>query len=347
MSNNDYDDNDTMDGLNPYPHFTAETVEKVDNGPGCWNGVEVAVMQQDAKDGPKQNLGTFQRNYSTNFNNFAVCQKYGRYFALYSPSYTATRVMEITPGVGWKDIGGEDKDSNGFCPTDLYIPLLSEYVNEEFHCGPTRKIKDWSRLMDYYPAGSRFVAPGKSKGRQMLHYPDGSRIRAYTEDLKGKSWDHHWVYGPECDFESGYIIHPPKHAFVAGCYWGDDTSWKIQYIDVSRIDEGIIKRDDRFGYIELPRNLSLKDTIHIEDIDECDGRIQMSIELNWDIATGALIDWNGLAKSIEKGKPRIEKQEESIRKWDIKGHEADLRQRWIEQGERITAEVLASGGKFS
>ena len=316
-----------------YPVFTAETL---DNGPGCWNGTRVAIMQQDSQDGEKKCLGTFDRNYSTNFNDFAVCQKNGRYFALYSPSYSSTRVMEIFPGIGFKDIGGEEKNGEGFCPTDLYIPVLREYVNEEFHCGPTRKIKDWSR----------FVERGKSKGRQMLHYPDGSRIRAYTEDLKGKSWDHHWVYGPEREFECGYIIHPPKHAFVAGCYWGDDTSWKIQYLDVSRIDEGVIKRDERFGYIELPRNLSLRDTIHIEDLDENDGRIQMSIELNWDIETGALLDWNGLAKSIEKGKPRIEKQEESIRKWDIKGHEADLRQRWAEQGERITAEVLASGGDF-
>lgn len=39
--------------------------------------------------------------------------------------------------------------------------------------------------------------------------------------------------------------------FVWGCYWGDDTSWKIQYLDLSRIQEGILARDDRFGYVEL------------------------------------------------------------------------------------------------
>jgi hypothetical protein len=39
--------------------------------------------------------------------------------------------------------------------------------------------------------------------------------------------------------------------FVWGCHWGDDSSWKVQYLDLSRVAEGIIRRDDRFGYVEL------------------------------------------------------------------------------------------------
>jgi hypothetical protein len=33
--------------------------------------------------------------------------------------------------------------------------------------------------------------------------------------------------------------------------WGDDSSWKLQYLDLSQIRQGIIHRDDRFGYVEL------------------------------------------------------------------------------------------------
>ena len=36
-----------------------------------------------------------------------------------------------------------------------------------------------------------------------------------------------------------------------GCYWGDDNSWKVQYLDLSEIEKGIIRRDERFGYAEL------------------------------------------------------------------------------------------------
>lgn len=58
---------------------------------------------------------------------------------------------------------------------------------------------------------------------------------------------------------------PGKFGFVAGCIWGDDSSWKIQYLDLSEIENGKILRDDRFGYIELPENLSLKDAIYVGD----------------------------------------------------------------------------------
>jgi hypothetical protein len=39
--------------------------------------------------------------------------------------------------------------------------------------------------------------------------------------------------------------------FVWGCHWGDDTSWKVQYLDLSRVQQGIVRRDERFGYVEL------------------------------------------------------------------------------------------------
>lgn len=57
----------------------------------------------------------------------------------------------------------------------------------------------------------------------------------------------------------------PTWGLVFGCYWGDDMSWKIHYLDLSRVDEGIIKRDERFGRIALPRSLDV-DTIMGDDI---------------------------------------------------------------------------------
>jgi hypothetical protein len=333
-----------------FPIFTAETVARKTEG---WGGVTVGVFQQDTKDGAKQLLGTYNRNYSTNYNNFAPTRKGDRYFALYSPDYTCTRVMEIMPGVGFKDIGGEEGDSNGFCPVDLYIPTLREYVNEQFD-GGSSKIKDWSRILDFFPAGSRMTeASSKSKGRQKLEYPDGKPIRAYTgvmekigpnypEREKYKS-----VWGPERDdFKSGFVILPPSHAFVAGCYWGDDGSWKIQYIDVSRIDEGIIKREERFGYIELPTNLSLKKAIVVDDLAEI-GRIRMSIELDFDLPTGAAMVWsNSLTKKLAEGTTLVEAHHERNRKFDHKELDAELKRRWTEQGEKITADVISQGGEI-
>lgn len=59
-----------------------------------------------------------------------------------------------------------------------------------------------------------------------------------------------------------------KHGFISGCVWGDDSSWKIQHLDLSKIGEGIIKRDSRFGYIEMPRNTKrLSDIIELDEWD--------------------------------------------------------------------------------
>ena len=53
--------------------------------------------------------------------------------------------------------------------------------------------------------------------------------------------------------------------FVSGCHWGDDHSWKIQMLDLSEADKGLIKRIDYFDYAELPDGCSLKSCIEIED----------------------------------------------------------------------------------
>lgn len=42
-----------------------------------------------------------------------------------------------------------------------------------------------------------------------------------------------------------------RFGFVWGCVWGDDRSWKIQYLDLGRVAERAITRDARFGYVEL------------------------------------------------------------------------------------------------
>jgi len=65
------------------------------------------------------------------------------------------------------------------------------------------------------------------------------------------------------DLNDGSVIPGSRHwtadeewptgdfGFVWGCVWGDDSSWKVQYLDLRRVGEGVILRDERFGYVEL------------------------------------------------------------------------------------------------
>jgi hypothetical protein len=39
--------------------------------------------------------------------------------------------------------------------------------------------------------------------------------------------------------------------FVWGCRWGDDSDWKVQYLDLSQVQQGVLRREERFGYLEL------------------------------------------------------------------------------------------------
>jgi hypothetical protein len=51
-----------------------------------------------------------------------------------------------------------------------------------------------------------------------------------------------------------------EFGIYSGCVWGDDSSWKVRYIDLSRISEGIVTTDERFGYVELFHGLSLRES---------------------------------------------------------------------------------------
>lgn len=73
-----------------------------------------------------------------------------------------------------------------------------------------------------------------------------------------------------------------KFGFVCGCVWGDDQSWKVQFLDLSNIADGKIARDDRFGYLELPGTASsLRDSVLVKDTDDDWMTIGITHETRW------------------------------------------------------------------
>ena len=83
------------------------------------------------------------------------------------------------------------------------------------------------------------------------------------------------------------LVHEP-FSFVAGCCCGDDTSWKVEYLDLSQADKGILKREDRFGYIEVPREMTLRDAI---DMGDGEGSIRIAHEETFNLKTGKRYDY--------------------------------------------------------
>ena len=108
-------------------------------------------------------------------------------------------------------------------------------------------------------------------------------------------------WGPEYEWPVG------DFGFVWGCQWGDDSSWKVQYLDLSRVRKGVIARDDRFGYIELatagyrspcidPESLTPETPsappafITVESDDER-RRVTFAVEMRFDLRSGACDEW--------------------------------------------------------
>lgn len=88
--------------------------------------------------------------------------------------------------------------------------------------------------------------------------PTGFYVPVVADSLLGRDWGSGPIVGPNGQF-----------GFVTGCCWGDDNSWKIQFLDLTRIKEGIIRRDDRFGYVEVISDLSqLEEQITVEPYSE-------------------------------------------------------------------------------
>lgn len=49
--------------------------------------------------------------------------------------------------------------------------------------------------------------------------------------------------------------------FLSGCVWGDDSSWKLKYVDLSRVPEKELSITEKFGHWVLPDSLTLKECV--------------------------------------------------------------------------------------
>ena len=211
--------------------FTVGTERVPPKEKGYGSTTKVHILSDGAK------IGEYARNYQDfGAQTFCPFLQDGKWYALYSSDYTATRVMWLSssrrnkPGSirtpRWGDLCGEEPDSFGFCPVDYFVPFGEDY----------KDIK-W-------------------------------------EDKEGKE---HIIKTSQINGKIG---------FVAGCVWGDDSSWKIQVLDLSNIAKGEFKRDDRFGYIELPEGMRLKDAIVLRHYDEEEPFVQIPVQHTFDLHTG-------------------------------------------------------------
>jgi hypothetical protein len=189
------------------------TVQVIDREPGKWQTARAEIFERDGETTRK--IGHYDRNHAGWVETtFAPFEQDGRWYALYAPDYTATRVMELP---SCKDLGGEEPHTNGFCPVDYYIPY------------------EHAAVMKAGDAG--------------------------------------------------------RFGFVAGCIWGDDSSWKIQYLDLSEVSRGVVVRREAFGYIPMPHRVArLADCISLDGYSKEYPRAEIAVGVTYDLQRGTMID---------------------------------------------------------
>jgi hypothetical protein len=100
--------------------------------------------------------------------------------------------------------------------------------------------------------------------------------------------------------------------FVWGCLWGDDSTWKVQWLDLSRVREGVLTREERFGYLELATQAWPNPCLSVDpppaegsrpppfiNVSRYDGRTRATfhVEMEFDADTGRNDDWQRLRVS--------------------------------------------------
>lgn len=88
-------------------------------------------------------------------------------------------------------------------------------------------------------------------------------VETKREDLKNRVFCEHVEDGEEFEKYKDQYFFSDK-AFVLGCVWGDDSSWKFNLLDLSKIEEGELNYvnralDPEWIYEEFPNYCALKD----------------------------------------------------------------------------------------
>lgn len=243
--------------------YVARVLEKITYQRGVWHGLRVGIFRRDGES--EVQVGEYERNYPTLFRTFAPFRANGRDLALYSPEYTCTRVLELP---SCRDIGGEEPASLGFCPVDFFVPHYIDLERRVGDAAPRRFRKQMPKPEELASRSVPVTHPtvGERPGRTEVH-----------------------TYNPV-----GPLSYHP-FGFVAGCIWGDDSSWKVQFLDLSRAADGILRRDERFGYIELPDGLTLDRAIDLADYqsdpdEDYAYHVRITVLKRFDLRDGRLID---------------------------------------------------------
>lgn len=220
------------------------TVEYETDNKG-WSQTDVKVF--DNEHSTTEPIYEYHRNYSMlqTFEPFRLwddqLEKW-RNFALIAPQYTNFQVLDL-----------DNKEIIAKNPPLLIDEDMAKRLNKSY----LEKGEDPKYTVGQDVSGWRFC-PGE------FHVPD-------VYDILNENDIQDMIKNRETEYWSEWIdnfLDRRTFGFEAGCVWGDDWSYKVQAIDLTKILEGKVSDDDRFGYLVYDGDLKdLYDKNYYDDDD--------------------------------------------------------------------------------
>lgn len=243
--------------------YTAQYDPNPGNG---WRKGKVTVF----RDG--QPIYTYERNYSMlkTFEPFRQLQFDGKWheYALISPRYTTFQVLDLEK---LEVVAERPYPQRDWYRTEKYDQY--ESVKKEH--------PDWFEAGGYYEGkGPNDKINGEGFCPMEFYVPDFLEEWTGDDAFTEETWAEHQK---EDWFREDIQHHIGMYGFVGGCIWGDDSSMKVRYIDLSKISEGIVTEEERFGYLEAPDHLALRDMITVNDYG-----LRMQIPVTLSFSTGKI-----------------------------------------------------------
>src|SRR5262249_28536707 len=138
----------------------------------------------------------------------------------------------------------------GFCPVELYVPRYKSVVRINKNGEPSESWK-------FEDEGEKY---------------DCDKTDSFGNSVTVGSWQSLGI------------------GFVAGCLWGDDSTWKLEVFDLSRAAQGILSRSARFGHLQLANKFPLAKAVRLHRYPPASLRADILQQQEWDVTSGALID---------------------------------------------------------
>lgn len=248
-------DNYVFPKKNIHDNYKYETRRVADNG---WGNIIVTVFRKSpTAEFEWEKITEYARNYSM-LDTFHVFQQkrdgVWHDYALISTRYTRVEVMDLETGE--------------IIAVEPYPVVDAEWAERY----PENKVGDERPGWGFCP--SSFYVPD-----WWDEYDESFTANVVSKNAKNPEFEESYAK----ELLNEFAFFEGNWAVYSGCLWGDDTSEKVRYIDLSRISEGILTTDERFGYIQLPDGEKLSSCVKLQ---AGSNRVMISTPVYFDLETG-------------------------------------------------------------